>query len=192
MAFFFLFKFLAKICWFLFDHGFLHHWRAWTIVGIVAAMLAFAFAVLAQPKLLKKSGNPAISKPVLEVVIGGWLGKKMTDAWWAGTTIPFPFFVLMLFWTGPAIPEVDPLVRVHEWVHVQQDVDAKWWFVAWYLYIKEWCVKAWKFTPNKWDLLKPWKWYTVYGNGYWNNKFEQQAYTIEYADRDNHTVPDWA
>ncbi len=191
MTLFFLFKLFGKISWFLFDHGFLRHWRLWTILAFIAGELAIAVAVLAKPRLLGKKGNPAITKRVVEIVIGGWLGKKMTNAWWAGTTIPLPFFVLILYWTGPAIPEVDPWVRDHEWVHVQQNQDAKWWFVAWYRYLSELVVEIWKHTPAKLDFLKPWKWYAVYQNGYWLNKYEVQAYAIEYADRDNHTIPDW-
>jgi len=188
MTLFFLFKLFGKIAWFLFDRVLVHHW----LVCAILAGIVIAVRVLAKPRLLGKAGNPAITKKVVEVVIGGWLGQKMTDAWWAGTTIPLPGFCLILYWTGPSIPIVDPLVRTHEWVHVQQDVDAKWWFVAWYRYLKEMVVEAWKHTPDKWDLLKPWKWYAIYGNGYWNNAYEVQAYAIEYADRDNHTVPTWA
>jgi hypothetical protein len=188
MTLLFLFKLVAKIGWFLFDHVFLRHWLLCAILGAVALTVE----LIAKPRRFIKSQPPGNTKRVFEVTVNGWLGKKMTNAYWAGTTIPFPGFVLMLFWIGPVIPEVDPLVRTHEWVHVQQDVDAKWWIVAWYRYIKEWCIEAWKNTPNKLDFLKPWKYYEIYGNGYWNNKLEQQAYAIEYADRDNNTVPNWA
>jgi len=188
MAIFFLFKLLAKIGWFLFSHVILRHWLLSAILGGIA----LGVELLAKPRRFIKTQPPGLTKKVFEFTVNGWLGKKMTSAYWAGTTIPFPGFVLILYWIGPNVPTVESLVRDHEFVHVQQDVDAKWFFVAWYRYIKEWTIEAWKHTPDKWDFFKPTKWYAIYGNGYFNNQYEVQAYAIEYADRDNNTIPDWA
>jgi hypothetical protein len=163
------------------------------MIGLLVFVVVAAAAVwaLARPKRLTRSQPPGLRKRVLEVTMNGWLGRKMTSMNWAGTTIPLPGFVLMMFWIGPDVPVLNPYVRFHEFVHVQQDVDAKWWFVAWAQYIREWAIEAWRHTASKWDFLKPWKWYAVYQAGYWNNKFELQAYAATGAVHDAQSLPDW-
>lgn len=168
------------------------HWVGLGITAAVLAALAVAVWALARPKRFIKTQPPGTTKKVVEVTMNGLLGKWMTNLNWAGTTIPLPGFILMMFWLGPKIPSVNSYVRVHEWVHVGQDEANDWWFISWAKYIYEWAIEAWKHTASKWDFLKPWKWYAIYGAGYWNNKYEVAAYAVEYADQDAGTLPDWA
>jgi hypothetical protein len=166
------------------------HWFGLGITAGVFAALSAAVWLLARPKRFIKTQPPGLTKKVVEVTMNGLLGKWMTNLNWAGTTIPLPGFVLMMFWLGPKLPVVNGYVRLHEFVHVQQDEDNGWWFISWAKYLWEMVVEA--KSHGTWSMLLPWNWYALYGAGYWNNKFEKAAYAIEYAAEDAGTLPDWA
>jgi hypothetical protein len=99
--------------------------------------------------------------PVLELVLDGFVGRFLYRKGWAGTTIPLPFAWIILYYTGP-----DPLVRVHEAVHVEQR-EALGLFGFWFNYIR--------------GAI----------HGYARNPMEVAAYAVE-AEAQKDGLPDWA
>jgi hypothetical protein len=137
-------------------------------------------------KRLRKTQPPHNGK-VFELHVGGWLGKYMWTHNWGGQTIPFPFFTLMVFWTMQPQPDgnVDPLTRVHEWVHVHQNNVNRFFFVSWIRYSwddwKHFSFKTWRAKGFSAACME----------AYWANKFEKEAYAVEDLARAN-GLPDWA
>lgn len=128
--------------------------------------------------LLRKPKNLDIKKKVVELRVAGWLGRYMSNRDWAGQTTPFPFFVLILYWIGPSILEVDPLVRYHEWVHVAQDQRDGFFLVSWFKYT--------------WELLRERFINSSWMEAYQHNKYEIEAYAKEDAVADGTvSMPDW-
>ncbi len=112
-------------------------------------------------KLLHAQQPP--TKPrVIEVVLDGFFGRFMRRRNWAGTTIPLPLLTVILYYGQP-----DPLVRVHEFQHVEQR-EALGLFGFWWVYLTN----------------------TIY-HGYKNNPLELAAYEVE-AEAEKNGLPSWA
>ena len=137
-------------------------------------------------KRLKLKQPPGLTKRVLELgVSGGVLGNYMKSHNWAGTTIPFPFLVVIFYWN--ADDPYLPYYRVHEFTHVQQDEQARWWFVAWARY-------AWQMVKH-FALLKVLTRKESISDAmmddYMANEYEQAAYAVE-DEAFKNGLPDWA
>lgn len=52
---------------------------------------------------------------LLDLTIGGPVGRFMRRRGWAGVTLPTPFVLTVLFWGDPDLNE-----RLHEYAHIQQ------------------------------------------------------------------------
>jgi hypothetical protein len=137
-------------------------------------------------KRLRYTQPPGLTKKVIEVAVtGGWLGNYMQGHNWAGTTIPLPGFILMLFWQPNN--QYMPYYRVHEFEHVAQDEAARWWFIALVKY-------SWQMVKNfayKKLLKRQESISTAMFNDYMANKFEIEAYAVEDAAFKN-GLPEWA
>jgi len=48
-------------------------------------------------------------------------GRWMRRRGWLAFTLPLPLVVIVFYWLKSADERPDPLVRVHEFVHVRQD-----------------------------------------------------------------------
>jgi hypothetical protein len=131
--------------------------------------------------------QPAAKKKVIELEIGGWLGRLLQKHNWGAFTLPFPFFVLILYWSMEDAPdgEVNPLIRVHEFVHVQQDEGNLFFLVTWVKYLYE--------------SVRRISWKSIRANGlskavleaYYANGYEAEAYLVEDLAEKN-GLPDWA
>lgn len=117
--------------------------------------------------------QPSTHKPVYEFEVSNWFGRWMWDRGWGGVTEPLPFFHLLVYWVLPG-EHVDPIVRVHEFVHVAQSERQGWFVRGWVSYGVE----------NVEDGLAGRGWYA-------DNKFEQEAYAIQ-AEAERHGLPEWA
>ncbi len=106
--------------------------------------------------------QPATGSKVIEVVLDGFLGRFMRRRNWAGTTIPLPLVTIVLYYGQP-----DPLVRVHEYHHVEQR-EALGLIGFWITYLR--------------DAIK---------YGYAKNPLEIDAYEVE-ADAKANGLPGWA
>ena len=107
--------------------------------------------------------QPRTRKPVIELAVGGFVGRWFARRGWGAFTLPMPFVCFIFYWATPAPPS--PLTRVHEFAHVAQD-EADPLFVVKYLACH----------------LR---------HGYRRNPYEQQARAAEAHARDN-GLPDWA
>ncbi len=112
-------------------------------------------------KVLHASQPPTKPK-VIEVVLDGFFGRFMRRRNWAGTTIPLPFLTVILYYGQP-----DPLVRVHEFTHVEQRA-ALGLIGFWFNYIRN-----------------------TFKCGYQKNPMEMAAYDVE-ADAQKNGLPSWA
>ena len=142
---------------------------------------------MTQIKRLRLPQPPGLTKKVVELgVSGGLIGDYMRSHNWAGTTIPFPFLIIIFYWQADNTAFM-PYCRVHEFTHVAQDEKAHFWFVAWAAYI--------------WQMLKNFAYRKVLRrqesfsdamfNDYMSNKYEQEAYAVEdEAYKDG--LPEWA
>jgi hypothetical protein len=126
---------------------------------------------------INKPQRPDIKKKTIELAIGGWLGEHQVAANWAGYTWPLPFINIILYWVSAAQPAVDPLVRVHEFVHVAQIDKDKLFIVTWFKYMKDLIVGRFK--------------YGSWMNAYLNDPYEAEAYKVE-DDAAKNGLPDWA
>jgi len=109
--------------------------------------------------------QPAIDKKVVELIVGGPIGRWFARRRWAAFTLPLPFIVLIFYWDTPA---PSPLTRVHEFVHVGQDQAHPFFFVFWVKYLAE-----------------------LARRGYRGNRYEQAAFAVE-RDAAANGLPDWA
>lgn len=106
--------------------------------------------------------QPPAHPIVIEVVLDGFFGRFMRRRNWAGTTIPLPFLTVILYYSQP-----DPLVRVHEAVHVEQR-ETLGLVGFWVNYIRN-----------------------TFKVGYAKNPMELAAYEVE-ADAKANSLPSWA
>ena len=118
-----------------------------------------------------RMAQPAHKKKVVELEIGGRVGRWFHEHNWGAFTLPLPFFVLILYWSGDAAPsgtEVDGRIRFHEFVHVEQDERNPFFLVSWVNYL--------------WEMGKVFYWHGVRNIGealmdaYRANKYEVEAY----------------
>lgn len=126
---------------------------------------------------------------VVELEVGGRLGRWFHAHNWGAVTIPFPFFMLIMYWSSEDVPDgnVEPLMRVHEWTHIKQNQANRFWFVSWAKYL--------------WYLLSGVEWKKVltrkvgltasFMNSYYNIPFEAEAYVVEDEAQKN-GLPEWA
>lgn len=137
-------------------------------------------------KRIRKATPPHTAR-VIELEIGGKFGKFAWNSGWGGTTIPFPFVTLMMFWTVQPQPDgnPDPLIRVHEWTHVKQNEANRFWFVSWVRYLWQDIIHI------KWSTVRSKGIYAAYLEAYYANKYEAEAYVVEDLAREN-GLPDWA
>lgn len=108
--------------------------------------------------------QPSTKKRVFEVACTGFIARAFTKRNWAASTLPFPWCVFILYWLAPNTTP-DPAVRVHEYVHVQQDQDNACFIVSWVRYGYE-AVK---------ERLHTSSWFAAYQQ----NRYEVQAYKVE-------------
>jgi hypothetical protein len=108
--------------------------------------------------------QPPTRRRVFELVVAGPVGRWFQRHRWAGFTLPLPRVVLIFYWNTP---RPNPLVRVHEFRHVEQ-FDGALFIVAWYRYLAKLAV-----------------------HGYRDNPYERDAYEVE-ADAEANGLPAWA
>jgi hypothetical protein len=80
--------------------------------------------------------QPRTRGRVVEVAVGGWLGRRMQRADWGAVTVPFPFVTLIAYWQGSddGSPPA-PSLRVHEFHHVAQNDRDAFWAASWARYV---------------------------------------------------------
>jgi len=134
--------------------------------------------------------QPDPRKKVVELEIGGWLGRWFTKNNWGAFTYPLPFLVLIFYWTAESAPDgdVNGLIRVHEFVHVAQDERNACFLVSWARYM--WA------TYRAMPLGKLWRANglrlgQVLMQGYRGNALEVEAYEVQRVAQD-HGLPSWA
>ena len=134
---------------------------------------------------LSYAQNPAVKKRVFEFGVTNWLGKFMAGRNWAASTIPLPLCCIILYWMS-ADPYM-PLYRVHESQHCVQD-GANLFFLA------SWVKYGWEMLKNYPLALWLKRKISFTEGGYVDyhlNRFEVEAYRVEFEARDN-GLPDWA
>jgi hypothetical protein len=109
--------------------------------------------------------QPPARKKVLELAVGGPVGRWFARRRWAAFTLPLPFVVVIFYWNTPA---PNPYTRVHEFVHVAQDEASPVFFVFWVRYLVE-----------------------LARRGYRGNEYERAAFDVEHAAFAN-GLPEWA
>ncbi len=107
--------------------------------------------------------QPTTRKRVVEIVWEGRFARWMARSGWGAFTLPLPFVVVISYWLA-----APPRVRVHEFVHVDQDQRCAFFFVFWLKYLTE--------------LLL---------HSYRDNKYEIEACAVEAATKKS-GLPDWA
>jgi hypothetical protein len=129
--------------------------------------------------------QPATKKKVIELEIGGWLGRLFSKYRWGAFTYPLPFLVLILYWSTEDAPDgdVNAYARVHEFVHVAQDERYLCFLVTWARYLwaslRHFYWQGWsKFSQSLMDA-------------YYANDYEVEAYAVERAAEEN-GLPSWA
>ncbi len=109
--------------------------------------------------------QPPARKKVIELAVGGPVGRWFARRNWAAFVLPLPFACVIFYWNAPA---PDPYTRVHEFVHVQQDEEQPFFVVFWVKYLAEHVAR-----------------------GYRGNRYEFAARAVEHDARVN-GLPDWA
>ena len=109
--------------------------------------------------------QPPTRKQVVELVVGGPIGRWFARAGWGAFVLPLPFVCIIFYWNTSA---PSPFTRVHEFVHVAQDEANPFFFVFWVRYLA-----------------------AHFRRGYRGNPYEQAAYATEHDARSN-GLPDWA
>jgi hypothetical protein len=99
-----------------------------------------------------KLPQPSTTKPVIELVAQGFIGRWMQRHGWGAFTLPIPFVTLIFYWNTP-VPS--PGTRVHEFVHAYQN-DHTLFIKGWVLYLVQ-----------------------LIAHGYRDNSFEREAYYVE-------------
>jgi hypothetical protein len=96
--------------------------------------------------------QPATTKPVIELVAQGRIGRWMQAKGWGAFTLPLPFITCIFYWNTP---QPSPGARVHEFVHAYQN-DHTFFLKGWILYLVQ-----------------------LAFHGYHGNSFEREAYFVE-------------
>jgi hypothetical protein len=109
--------------------------------------------------------QPPTAKKVIELAVGGPIGRWFARRNWAAFVLPLPFVCLIFYWNTRA---PDPYTRVHEFVHVQQDEEHPFWLVFWVKYLAE-----------------------HVAHGYRGNRYEAAARAVEHDARLS-GLPEWA
>jgi len=109
--------------------------------------------------------QPPTRKTVVELAVGGRVGRWFARRNWAAFVLPLPFACLIFYWNTTA---PDPYTRVHEFVHVEQDEEHAFFLVFWLKYLAEHLAR-----------------------GYRGNRFERAARAVEHDARVS-GLPDWA
>jgi hypothetical protein len=107
--------------------------------------------------------QPATRKRVVEIVWEGPFARWMAGMGWGAFTLPLPFVVVISYWL-----KAPPRVRVHEFVHVQQDERCALFLVFWIKYLAE--------------LVR---------HSYRDSKYEIEACAVEAATKES-GLPHWA
>ena len=134
-----------------------------------------------------RKSQPKTEKKVVELEIGGRLGRFFHGRNWGAFTYPLPFLVLILYWTAEDAPdgEVHPLVRVHEFTHVKQDEGNLFFLVTWVKYAWE-CVRR-----LTWTSIRAKGFMKAMLEAYYANAYEAEAYAVEEKAEKN-GLPSWA
>jgi hypothetical protein len=109
--------------------------------------------------------QPRTRKPVIELAVGGPVGRWFVRRRWAAFVLPLPFLCVIFYWNTP-VPS--PLTRVHEFVHVAQDEASPFFLAMWVSYLAE-----------------------HFRHGYRGNCYEREARAVE-ADAEANGLPTWA
>lgn len=140
-------------------------------------------------KRLLKS-QPPTKKKVVELVVGGRVGRWFSNHGWGAFTLPLPFLVLIFYWSNktPVYDfDVEPLCRVHEFVHVAQDERNLCFAVSWWDYYrsmwKHFAFTAWRYGHVSLSHALM--------DAYYANDYEAEAYAVEAAAEQN-GLPAWA
>jgi hypothetical protein len=107
--------------------------------------------------------QPVTRKPVIEIVWEGRFARWMARSGWGAFTLPLPFVVVISYWLA-----APPLVRVHEFVHVDQDQRSGCFLFMWVGYLGELARRSYR-----------------------GSKYEIEAYKMEEAARRS-GLPHWA
>lgn len=106
---------------------------------------------------------------VVELAVAGPIGRWFRRRNWAGVTLPLPFVTLIVYW-GQGNP--DPLMRVHEWAHVEQNGRDLFWLASWIRYA--------------WQLARVLRWRQMLRrprqammNAYHEHPAEREAYEVQ-------------
>jgi hypothetical protein len=126
-----------------------------------AAELGQDWSVLSHLRLRQ----PPTRKKVIELAVGGPVGRWFARRNWAAFVLPLPFACVIFYWNTRA---PDPYTRVHEFVHVEQDEAHPFWIVFWVSYLAQHVAR-----------------------GYRGNPFEAAARAVEHDARVN-GLPEWA
>ena len=109
--------------------------------------------------------QPPTRKAVIELAVGGPVGRWFARRGWAAFVLPLPFACLIVYWNTRT---PDPFTRVHEFVHVEQDEAHGLFLVFWVKYLAQHVAR-----------------------GYRGNRYEAAARVVERDAREN-GLPDWA
>ena len=131
--------------------------------------------------------QPVTKKKVIELEVGGPLGRWMASQNWGAFTLPLPFLVLIFYWSADPQGDVDGRIRVHEFVHVTQDERSLFFAVSWVKYL--WAM---------WSALHLSAWRAgvltlgqVLMDAYYGNAYEVEAYQTQVTAQ-NYGLPSWA
>jgi hypothetical protein len=135
-------------------------------------------------KRIRKT-QPATKKKVIELEIGGWLGRKLNAHNWGAFTWPFAFIVLILYWSTEDAPDgdVNAFERVHEFTHVAQDEKNLFFLVTW---VKYFWSSAHHLYWRGWGHISE-----MLMDAYYANDMEVEAYAVEHEAEEN-GLPPWA
>ena len=109
--------------------------------------------------------QPPTRKRVIELAVGGPVGRWFARRGWAAFVLPLPFACLIFYWNTRT---PDPFTRVHEFVHVEQDAANPFFLLFWVKYLAQHLAR-----------------------GYRGNAYEAGARAVENDARRN-GLPDWA
>lgn len=131
-----------------------------------------------------KAKQPPADKKVVELVVGGPVGRWFAARGWGAFTLPLPFLVLIFYWDN-----APGLVRVHEFTHVRQDAANPFFLVTWYRYARAW----WKGFPLAGVLRGQIGVSDALMVAYQSNEYEIAAYAVQsQAEMEHDGLPDWA
>jgi hypothetical protein len=138
-------------------------------------------------KRVRFTQPPTPKTKVIELEIGGRIGRFMWNHNWGAMTVPWPFITTIFYWSADPQPDgaVNQFIRVHEFVHVKQNEPDLFFGVSWVRYmwasIRNFSFKTWRADGLSAALLA----------AYHANKFELEAYAVE-DGTGQHGLPDWA